>query len=34
MEVIETPTRTGRLVGPDVVRAVAMAGVVIMNFNG
>lgn len=34
MEVIETPTRTGRLVGPDVVRAVAMAGVVIMNFHG
>ncbi len=33
MEVIERP-RTGRLVGPDVVRAVAMAGVVIMNFHG
>ena len=34
MEVIETRPRTGRLVGPDVVRAVAMAGVVIMNFHG
>jgi uncharacterized membrane protein YeiB len=33
VEVIERP-RTGRLVGPDVVRAVAMAGVVIMNFHG
>ena len=34
MEVVETRPRTGRLVGPDVVRAVAMAGVVIMNFHG
>jgi uncharacterized protein len=34
VEVIETRRRTGRLVGPDVVRAVAMAGVVIMNFHG
>jgi uncharacterized membrane protein YeiB len=34
VEVTETRTRTGRLVGPDVVRAVAMAGVVIMNFHG
>jgi uncharacterized membrane protein YeiB len=34
VEVIETRPRTGRLVGPDVVRAVAMAGVVIMNFHG
>ena len=34
MEVIEVRPRTGRLVGPDVVRAVAMAGVVIMNFHG
>jgi uncharacterized protein len=34
VEVVETRPRTGRLVGPDVVRAVAMAGVVIMNFHG
>lgn len=34
MEVIETRPRTGRFVGPDVVRAIAMAGVVIMNFHG
>jgi uncharacterized protein len=34
VEVIEVRPRTGRLVGPDVVRAVAMAGVVIMNFHG
>ena len=34
MEVVETRPRTGRLVGPDVVRAVAMTGVVIMNFHG
>jgi len=34
VEVIETRTQTGRLVGPDVVRAVAMAGVVVMNFHG
>jgi len=33
MDLIERPTRT-RLVGPDVVRAVAMAGVVTMNFHG
>src|SRR3954468_22736068 len=34
VEVTEVRPRTGRLVGPDVVRAVAMAGVVIMNFHG
>jgi uncharacterized membrane protein YeiB len=34
VEVIETRSRTDRYVGPDVVRAVAMAGVVIMNFHG
>jgi uncharacterized membrane protein YeiB len=34
VEVIEVRPRTGRLVGPDVVRAVAMSGVVIMNFHG
>jgi uncharacterized protein len=34
VEVVETRPRTGRLVGPDVVRALAMAGVVIMNFHG
>ena len=34
MEVTDVRRRTGRLVGPDVVRAVAMAGVVIMNFHG
>jgi uncharacterized protein len=34
VEVVEARPRTGRLVGPDVVRAVAMAGVVVMNFHG
>jgi uncharacterized membrane protein YeiB len=34
VEVIETRAPTRRLVGPDVVRAVAMAGVVIMNYHG
>ncbi len=34
MAVITTRTPTRRLIGPDVVRAVAMAGVVIMNFHG
>jgi uncharacterized membrane protein YeiB len=35
MELItDTPRATRRLIGPDVVRAIAMAGVVIMNFHG
>ncbi len=34
MAVVTTRTPTRRLIGPDVVRAVAMAGVVIMNFHG
>jgi uncharacterized membrane protein len=34
VEVVETRPLTGRYAGPDVVRAVAMAGVVILNFHG
>ncbi len=30
---VDTPTRS-RLAGPDVVRAVALIGVVVMNYNG
>ena len=34
MELTTTRPATGRLIGPDVVRAIAMSGVVIMNFHG
>ena len=34
MDDLSTRPATGRLVGPDVVRAVAMIGVVVMNFHG
>lgn len=34
MSLQTTPTSTRRLAGPDVVRAVALIGVVVMNFHG